>query len=219
MIDGYRDGVWLVELAAVSRGDDVAKAGARVAESVGSSEANEPGGVFEHLTRLVDKSLVQVDQSGPEARFRFLETVRQFLFARLEASGEATATSARHMAHFLTLAEDLAPRLALSDGPDCLARLQAEFHNLEGALSFAHASLARNDLLRFVVALSLFYELRGHFALGWRWFERALSLDGEPGVLRARALWGAAHVCFYGGRYPPNFYESAKFRGRYNLLI
>ncbi len=171
------------------------------AESVGCSEANEPGGVFEHLTRLVDKSLVEVDQSGPEARFRFLETVRQFLFVRLEASGETAAISARHMAHFLTLAEDLAPRLALSDGPDCLARLQAEFHNLEGALSFAHASLARNDLLRFVVALSLFYELRGHFALGWRWFERALSLDGEPSVLRARALWGAAHVCFYGGRY------------------
>jgi DNA-binding CsgD family transcriptional regulator len=55
--------------------------------------------------------------------------------------------------------------------------------------------------LRFVVALSLFYELRGHLADGWRWFERALSANPEPTVLRARALWGAAHVCFYGGRY------------------
>ncbi|MGR3344082.1 MAG: helix-turn-helix transcriptional regulator, partial [Paracoccaceae bacterium] len=172
------------------------------AEALGLSDTNESGSVFDQLARLVDKSLVQVDRSGGEPRFRLLETVRQFLLTRLADAGEMNPMRARHMTHFLALAEELAPRLALSDGPECLARLQTEFDNLEDALSFAEESSDKADLLRFVVALTLFYELRGHLAHGWRWFERALAANPDQTVLRARALWGAAHVCFYGGRYP-----------------
>ena len=172
------------------------------AESIGVSNTNEAGGVFDNLARLVDKSLVQVDRSGGEPRFRFLETVRQFLLARLTEANEENPMRTRHMTHFLALAEELAPRLALRDGPECLARLQAEFDNLEDALSFAEETSDNVSLLRLVVALSLFYELRGHLAHGWRWFERALAAHPDQTVLRARTLWGAAHVCFYGGRYP-----------------
>jgi predicted ATPase/DNA-binding CsgD family transcriptional regulator len=178
------------------------------AEALGRDQKG--GSVFEHLSRLVDKSLVQVDRSGAEPRFRFLETVRQYLLARLGENRTLDKMRALHLGHFLDLAETLAPRLALSDGPACLARLEAELGNLEDALGVAEAAEDKSDLLRLVVALGLFFELRGHFAFGWRWYERALAAHPEQTVLRARALWGAAHVCFYGGRYPQSVdYASA----------
>lgn len=180
------------------------------AEALGVSETNAPDSVLDHLSRLVDKSLVQVDCSAAEPRFRFLESVRQFLLARLAESGELDTLRAAHMGHFLTFAEELAPRLALRDGPECLAHLQAEFDNLEDAMTFAEHASNTVGLLRFVIALSLFYELRGHLAHGWRWFERALAAHPEQTVLRARALWGAAHVCFYGGRYEQAFALAAE---------
>lgn len=158
--------------------------------------------VLELLSRLVDKSLLQVDRSGVTPRFRFLETVRQYLLDRLRESGLLDSMRDLHLEHFLDLGEKLAPRLALRDGPDCLARLEAEFGNLEDALRVAEAANDKTDLLRLVVALGLFFELRGHFAFGWRWYQRALVAHPEQSVLRARALWGGAHACFYGGRYP-----------------
>jgi DNA-binding CsgD family transcriptional regulator len=41
--------------------------------------------------------------------------------------------------------------------------------------------------------------LRGHLGKGGRWFARVLrEADAAPTALRARALWGAAHVALYG---------------------
>ena len=50
-------------------------------------------------------------------------------------------------------------------------------------------------------ALTLFFELRAHLGEGGRWFARALGADGAPSSIRARALWGAAHVAGYGGDF------------------
>ena len=151
------------------------------------------------LARLVDKSLVQVDHERGDARYRMLESVRQFLQARLVESGEADAVRARHFAYFLALAEQLAPRLALGDGPECLARLEAEHDNLDTALEWGDGTAATEEMLRFTAALTLFWELRGHLGKGGRWFARVLGDDdAPPTVERARALWGAAHVALYG---------------------
>ena len=128
-----------------------------------------------------------------------LESVRQFLQARLVESGEADSVRARHFSYFLALAERLAPRLALGDGPECLARLEAEHDNLDTALEWGDGAAATDAMLRFTTALTLFWELRGHLAKGGRWFARVLrDDDAPPTVDRARALWGAAHVALYG---------------------
>ena len=183
------------------------------AEEVGGGGDVDPFDVLDLLARLVDKSLVQAEPSGGDGRYRFLESVRQFLHARLLASGEADAVRKRHLAHYLGLAERLAPRLALGDGPACLARLEAEHHNLDGALEWALATKGSEALLRLVTALSLFYELRGHLAHGGRWFDRALGAASDaPPALRARSLWGAAHVAFYGGDYEKAAARAAEAR-------
>lgn len=176
------------------------------------SGMSEQGSVVELLTHLVDKSLLVAEHEHRNTRYRFLETVRQFLLARLQRSGEVEAVRQRHLAHFLALAERLAPHLASREGPIHLAELQVNLYSVDSALEWAEATNDANSMLRFVVALSLFFELGGHLAHGGRWFARALSVSGAKNVsaaqndesgrsLRACALWGAAHVAFYGGQY------------------
>jgi predicted ATPase/DNA-binding CsgD family transcriptional regulator len=47
--------------------------------------------VFDTVTRLVDKSLLLVDEEDPDGRYRMLESVRSFALARGEDAGETTA--------------------------------------------------------------------------------------------------------------------------------
>ena len=169
------------------------------AEAVGCDDEADRFGVLDIVTRLVDKSLIHVDHDDGDARYRMLESVRQFLQARLVESGEADAVRERHFTYFLDLAEQLAPRLALGDGPECLARLEAEHDNLDTAMEWGDTARPADDMLRFTTALTLFWELRGHLGKGGRWFARVLrDDDAAPTVERARALWGAAHVALYG---------------------
>jgi predicted ATPase/class 3 adenylate cyclase/DNA-binding CsgD family transcriptional regulator len=169
------------------------------AEAVSSDDDADRFGVLDTLTRLVDKSLVHVDHADRESCYGMLESVRQFLQVRLVESGDADAVRARHFSYFLGLAEQLAPRLALGDGPECLARLETEHDNLDLALEWGDSAAPVGEMLRFATALTLFWELRGHLGKGGRWFARVLGDDdAPPTVERARALWGAAHVALYG---------------------
>ncbi|MDQ1381973.1 MAG: hypothetical protein QOJ71_2692 [Actinomycetota bacterium] len=169
------------------------------AEAIGCEDDRDRFGVLDRLGRLVDKSLVHVDPDSVDDRYRMLESVRQFLRARLVESGAAEVVRARHFAYYLDLAERSAPRLALGDGPGWLERLEAEHNNIDTALEWGESTHATDDMLRFATALTLFWELRGHLGKGGRWFARVLhDEDATPSVERARALWGAAHVALYG---------------------
>jgi predicted ATPase len=171
------------------------------AEAVGCDNGADRFGVLDRLARLVDKSMIQVDHERPDVRYRMLQSLRQFLQARLVESGDTDAVRERHFAYFLDLAQRLAPLLALGDGPEGLAQLESDHANLDTALEWGHAAGATDDMLRFTCALTLFWELRGHLGRGGRWFARVLGDtddDVVPTVERARALWGAAHVALYG---------------------
>lgn len=67
-------------------------------ESVGSAE------VLDLLERLVDKSLVVVDEDEElTARYRLLETIRQFAMERLVDKDRVKSVRTRHMEYFLEL--------------------------------------------------------------------------------------------------------------------
>jgi len=168
------------------------------AEAVAADERVDQYEVLDLLARLVDKSLVQLDEDeSAETRYRLLETIRQYARERLVECGETDATRERHLAYFLALAEQAEPQLFGPGGPTWLARLEADHDNFRVALEWADTSDEGQRFLRLVTALTLFWELRGHLAAGARWFARALASDDGPSVVRARALWGAAHVALY----------------------
>jgi predicted ATPase/class 3 adenylate cyclase/DNA-binding CsgD family transcriptional regulator len=170
------------------------------AEVVAADEALDVYAVLDLVSRLVDKSLIQVEPA--EGRYRLLDTIRLFARERLADAGEGDIVRQRHLGYFLDFVERAEPALAVEDGPTWLAQLDVEHDNLRVAMEWADASHEHTAFLRLVTALTLFFELRGHLAEGGRWFARALAGDPEErSVVRARALWGAAHVAVYGYDY------------------
>ncbi|WP_167458354.1 ATP-binding protein [Mesorhizobium kowhaii] len=171
------------------------------AEHVCTGDVVDRYAVLDLLTRLVDKSLVQADVDDPDGRYWLLETIKFFARARLAESGETDPIQEQHRDYFLALAEQAEPELVKADGLAWLDRLQREWDNLSAAADWCEATAAHQPFLRLVTALTLFFELRSHLAAGGRWFARALTHDEGPSALRARALWGAAHVALYGGDF------------------
>jgi len=62
--------------------------------------------VLQHMSALVDKSLVQQTHIQHEPRFTTLETVRENALERLEESGESEMLRRQHALYFLKLAEE-----------------------------------------------------------------------------------------------------------------
>ncbi len=175
------------------------------AEAVCSDELVDSYAVLDLLTRLVDKSLVQVDGEDAETHYRLLESIRQYARAHLTEAAEIDAVRGRHLTYFTEYAEEAAPELLAATGPKWLAALEQEHANLLAALAWAESSEAHEESLRLVTALALFWELRGHLVVGQQWFARVLSHDEGPSVLRSRALWGAAHVALYADDHHTQF--------------
>src|SRR5215469_5208517 len=73
------------------------------AEGVCAGEGITQAEVLDGLARLVKTSLAVVEVHEPEARYRLLETMRQYSRDRLEESGEAARIHGRHLEYFLTL--------------------------------------------------------------------------------------------------------------------
>ncbi|WP_232665667.1 BTAD domain-containing putative transcriptional regulator [Pseudonocardia sp. TRM90224] len=128
------------------------------------------------LTRLVERSLVVMDDSGAEPRYRLLESVAAFCHERLD---DAEAVRARHAAFFTELAERADPHLRGPDQREWLERLDAEAGNLRAAL--AGGSSHRG---RLATALTWYWYLRGRFTEA----RRALADGGDPGWLAGFTL-------------------------------
>ena len=182
------------------------------AVAIGASGNTPDSSILDRLQRLVEMSIVQVDRSGKEPRFRFLESVREFLLEKLVEAGEEDDARSAHFSHFIDFAEYRAERLILGDGPELMAQIQTEFDNLEDALVFAECHEDPSLLLRLLTALTGYYEIWGQYQHGMRWFDKALARPGAPDLVRARALWGASHVSAYGGRMDLAFPQAESAR-------
>ena len=71
------------------------------AATAAAGDDADPIDVLDLLARLIDKSLVVPEGMADTARYRLLETVRQYAAEKLGAAGEADATRDRHRRHFV----------------------------------------------------------------------------------------------------------------------
>lgn len=152
-------------------------------------EAICPGETLDPLSRLIDKSLVIAAEreSDGEARYRLLESVRQYGREKLQAAGEVEDTRRRHLNFFLRLAESLAPEINTSERNRLLARLEEEHDNFRAALTFAVEQGDAESGLRLAGALFWFWFHRGYWSAGREWIEKMRILPGAAGSVRARA--------------------------------
>jgi predicted ATPase/DNA-binding SARP family transcriptional activator len=151
--------------------------------------------VLDLLDRLVDKSLVAVDHHAGEARYRLLETVRQFAAECLAEAGERDALERRHLDWYGGFASEWVPPLGKAATGGVPARLDAEHDNLRSALATALRGYP-DIALRLAVTLWPWWLARSHFAEGARAIEAALDATSDPSQLRAEALLAlmALHV-------------------------
>jgi predicted ATPase/DNA-binding SARP family transcriptional activator len=174
------------------------------AEAVGAAPGLEADDILDGVSALVDKSLIVMESGDGVARYRLLETVRQYGVERLEESGELAGVEWRHAAHFLAFVEAAAPNLVGgSNAPGLLARLAAEQDNLRAASTWAVADSSRAELgLRFVGSLYWYWYALGMFREARHLTDRAMALDGDVDPLfRGRALITSALTALSQGEY------------------
>jgi predicted ATPase len=143
-------------------------------------------GNLDVLARLVDKSLVVVEEYDGAARYLLLDTVRHYAREKLTEAGEAPALNSLHLAHYLGLAEALQPA---ADDPAARQRVALEADEMRRALRGAIRSDPPTGL-RLAAALWRFWHDRGDRTEGARWLEDALRAAPERSAVRAAALHG-----------------------------
>jgi predicted ATPase/DNA-binding CsgD family transcriptional regulator len=166
-------------------------------EAVCASDGLEGGTILDPLASLVDKSLVLVVEHEGEARYRLLETLRQYAAEKLEEAGEDTAVGRRHAEFFLGLAETAAPELKGHEQARWLGRLETEHGNLRAAMRWLLWNGEAEEAVRLAWALRLFWYVRGHQSEGYRYTTQALQKgDVLPASVRAKALCTAGLMSY-----------------------
>jgi predicted ATPase/class 3 adenylate cyclase/DNA-binding CsgD family transcriptional regulator len=150
--------------------------------------------VLDLLSLLVDKSLVLVDDSGEQARYRLLETVRDYAGGRLIRSDEESATRTRHRDHYLAFAEEAEGHLESDGQTEWLAMVAADYSNIRAALAWSQHGGDRESFARMAGALPYFWYAHGPINEGAQWLDAALARRDEvtrdlaAKVLAARSL-------------------------------
>ena len=174
------------------------------AEAVCAGDPVDPADILDVLGHLVEKSLVFTDPTATEARFRLLETVREYSRGRLVEAGEGDATMRRHRDWYLALVDRASS--AFFHGPEpveWLRFLDREHDDLRTALEWCldQPDEGRSGL-RIAAGLWRYWEIRGHLIEGRGWLERMVGAVGDDiSRLRADALTGAGSLAFMQGDF------------------
>jgi tetratricopeptide (TPR) repeat protein len=172
--------------------------------TLGSAGQVAAGFTLELLTALVNKSLVIVEASEQERRYRMLETIRQYGREKLAESGHEEALHNRHLGFFLQFAERSRTELRGGDQRLWMDQVQAEHDNIRMALEWALRSAEQSEAgLRLAVAMSEFWGRCNYYREGRQWLERGLALTAEacPPRLCAWAQLKLSYFAFFLGDF------------------
>jgi non-specific serine/threonine protein kinase len=152
------------------------------------------------LTRLADKSLIVVDRTGGERRYRLLETIRQYGEEKLRETGEAAQVRSRQRDYYVALSEAAFPELNGPRHGAWMARLLAEHDNLRAALAWCrrHRRSATKGL-RLLANLGWYFVSSHRFGEGCQWLDEFLALSPARNAVRARALLANARLRLFRG--------------------
>lgn len=152
-------GGWSIEAAEQVCADDV-----EVGPSASDPEPLRWDEVFDLLSHLVNKSLVIVNEQEGEARYSFLETIRQYAQEQFHAydkgagAGEILRVRDRHLSFFLNLGQGSIVQF-IQQGTSWLNKMDAEYENIQSAFEWALA-YHPEDALNIIGDLFLYFNIR-----------------------------------------------------------
>ena len=173
------------------------------AEAICVGDTIERIEILDGLARLVSKSLVVAEiLEQSEARYRLLETIRQYALNLLRESDDENKLRDRHLQWYLELAEEAKLRWRGPKQKELFDHLETEHDNLRAALEWSklEAGLAETGL-RLGGALWRFWEIRNHLREGRQHLTDLLTLPDAQvrTAARAKALYGAAYLAMMQG--------------------
>lgn len=140
--------------------------------------------VVDAVATLVDKSILVREVRGASARYRMLETLRQYGRELLREAGSELDVRRRHFEHYMALSARIEAEWAGSAQARGLSALRRERANLREAMAFGFAE--HPDPLagaRMVIALKFLW-VTGSSREGDYWLDRAMQ-----GPARESDLW------------------------------
>ncbi|MGW0044987.1 protein kinase domain-containing protein [Rhodococcus sp. NPDC003348] len=167
------------------------------AEQIGRFGAEENSDVLDLLTALIDKSILTREDWGGGVRYRMLESLREYGWAKADLDVGHVALARLHRNWYRQLAMDSAEGWIGPEQLDWVGRLGREEANLREALECAlgadSGDVPAEFALEFAVALHPFWFSTGRLGEGRYWLGRVLEPDGEvPSAVRVKALCNSA---------------------------
>ncbi|MBO0819896.1 MAG: hypothetical protein J2P26_03490, partial [Nocardiopsaceae bacterium] len=176
--------------------------GLDAAEEVCAGPDLPPDALVETLIGLVEKSVLRREPAEEPARFRMLDTIREFGARELAASGAEAAVKGRLARRYLNLARRLDEDLLGDEQFSLYERVRREHASLNVALNYCFDSREGPfgntdldfDLDRAAVGVELvttgfwYWVVAGLPREGIRWVDRVLGDPAVTGAERARAL-------------------------------
>lgn len=167
-------------------------------ETVCSFDGIERFEILDLLTSLVDKSLVQTEETLTEGRLRLLETIRGYAERKLVASGEVADIRNRHLNYFTEFARRAQPELESHAHAGWVEIVQTELDNVRAGLQWSLEQPDGTSGLRIAGALWTFWVARSA-AEGHRRIQAALAHPNVDHASRPAALVAARDLALIVG--------------------
>ncbi len=164
------------------------------AEAVCGADPLDPLDVLDLIGSLVEKSLVMLEERDDGARYRMLETIRDYAVEKLAQSGEAADTAARHCEHYFAMAKEANRGMNGADQAEWIRRVETEHDNVRAAMATALAGgVDAIVAVKLTVAMLGFWMFRGYSTEGRGLVKAALALP----AIQASEL-AQAHALYVG---------------------
>lgn len=162
------------------------------ARAVAAGDGIDERDVLGLLANLVDKSFVVIDERHEVARYRLLETIREYAHSQLETQpDDARAARDCHLRYVRHAAERFGAMLeGVGSTGHSLEHFQPELPDVRAAVAWAAETAKADDALRVVGALAWWWYLRAR-SEDRRVIDAALAIEGGPPRWRAMALSAA----------------------------
>jgi predicted ATPase/DNA-binding CsgD family transcriptional regulator len=176
---------------------DIASVDEVCVDTVSAEDGLDRDEIVSALIGLVNKSvLLREDEENGSARYRLLDTLREFGAEQLAASGRESEFRGQHIGRYVAMAEYFAGHL-IDDQLAQYRALRHEHANIRAAVEYALTTPGQSSqAVRLVTALCAYWHISGTLREAHYWLVRLLDLLPGRSAERARVLITLCYLSF-----------------------